>query len=106
MANKSLFSYTARVRTLGINEYVLYAPMNSISSALLSTYSYNSSIMILHRISQYIDNENLFKKTDKILVALSGGADSVALLRLLTQLGYYWRSGTLQLPLARCRIRP
>lgn len=44
--------------------------------------------MILHRISQYIDNENLFKKTDKILVALSGGADSVALLRLLTQLGY------------------
>ena len=44
--------------------------------------------MIHHRISQYIDNERLFALKDKILVALSGGADSVALLRLLLSLGY------------------
>lgn len=44
--------------------------------------------MIQHRISQYIDNERLFSLKDKILVALSGGADSVALLRLLLSFGY------------------
>lgn len=44
--------------------------------------------MIQHRISQYIDNERLFSLNDKILVALSGGADSVALLRLLLSFGY------------------
>lgn len=44
--------------------------------------------MIRSRISQYIDNEHLFSSEDKILVALSGGADSVALLRLLQSLHY------------------
>lgn len=44
--------------------------------------------MIQHRIAQYIDNENLFTLRDHILVTLSGGADSVALLRLLLSMGY------------------
>lgn len=44
--------------------------------------------MIQHRISQYIDTERLFSLKDKVLVALSGGADSVALLRLLLSFGY------------------
>lgn len=44
--------------------------------------------MIHHRIAQYIDNEHLFNIEDKILVTLSGGADSVALLRLLLSMGY------------------
>ncbi len=40
------------------------------------------------RISTIIEQRNLFANTDKILVTLSGGADSVALLRLLLTLGY------------------
>ena len=40
------------------------------------------------KIEQYIDQEKLFTREDKILVTLSGGADSVALLRLLLDMGY------------------
>ena len=40
------------------------------------------------KIEQYIDQEKLFTREDKILVTLSGGADSVALLRLLLAMGY------------------
>lgn len=39
-------------------------------------------------VAGFIEKENLFARKDKILVALSGGADSVALLRVLLQLGY------------------
>lgn len=44
--------------------------------------------MIKHRIAQYIEKEQLLTLKDKVLVALSGGADSVALLRILLSLGY------------------
>jgi tRNA(Ile)-lysidine synthase len=40
------------------------------------------------RVAQYIEKERLFTLRDKVLVALSGGADSVALLRVLLSLGY------------------
>lgn len=40
------------------------------------------------KIAQYIHQEKLFTREDKILVTLSGGADSVALLRLLLDMGY------------------
>nr|WP_321376613.1 tRNA lysidine(34) synthetase TilS [uncultured Bacteroides sp.] len=40
------------------------------------------------QIAQYIEKEKLFGLKDKILIALSGGADSVALLRVLVYLGY------------------
>ena len=40
------------------------------------------------KIAQYIDQEKLFTQEDKILVTLSGGADSVALLRLLLDMEY------------------
>ncbi|MCD8092306.1 MAG: tRNA lysidine(34) synthetase TilS [Bacteroides sp.] len=42
----------------------------------------------MQRIAQYINHHRLFTAKDKVLVALSGGADSVALLRLLLHLGY------------------
>ena len=44
--------------------------------------------MIEKKIAQYIDNERLFPLNTRIIVALSGGADSVALLRILHTLGY------------------
>lgn len=44
--------------------------------------------MIKQSVTQFIEKEKLFTQKDKILVALSGGADSVALLRLLLALGY------------------
>ncbi len=44
--------------------------------------------MYQKKIAQYIEHHQLFSKADKVLVALSGGADSVALLHLLVALGY------------------
>mgnify|MGYP002609144792 CR=1 FL=1 len=38
--------------------------------------------MIQQRVIRYIEKEHLFSPDDKLLVALSGGADSVALLRV------------------------
>lgn len=44
--------------------------------------------MYEHKITEYINHLRLFSAEDKVLVALSGGADSVALLRLLLSAGY------------------
>ena len=44
--------------------------------------------MFKHRIQKFIEEKNLFSPNDKVLIALSGGADSVALLRVLLSLGY------------------
>ena len=44
--------------------------------------------MFRQKVAQYIQKKQLFQETDKLLVALSGGADSVALLRVLLELGY------------------
>lgn len=44
--------------------------------------------MIQKKVAQYIDTEHLLSSKDKVIVALSGGADSVALLRILHTLGY------------------
>lgn len=41
------------------------------------------------RIQAYISNQQMLADTDRVLVALSGGADSVALLRILLRLGYH-----------------
>lgn len=44
--------------------------------------------MNMQKIIEYIRRNQLFSPEDKLLVALSGGADSVALLRLLLSFGY------------------
>lgn len=41
-----------------------------------------------HRVARYIAAHHLLESEKTVLVALSGGADSVALLRLLLELGY------------------
>lgn len=43
---------------------------------------------MLCKTANYISKNRLFTKTDKILVAVSGGIDSVVLLHVLTALGY------------------
>ena len=44
--------------------------------------------MIQQRVIRYIEKEHLFSPNDKLLIALSGGADSVDLLRVLHTAGY------------------
>lgn len=44
--------------------------------------------MFRQKVAQYIEKKQLFTEANKLLVALSGGADSVALLRVLQELGY------------------
>ncbi|MDO4180927.1 MAG: tRNA lysidine(34) synthetase TilS [Bacteroidales bacterium] len=44
--------------------------------------------MLHRRVNKYIEEKHLFTMSDKVLVALSGGADSVALLRIVLALGY------------------
>lgn len=44
--------------------------------------------MVLHKVRQYINQHRLLSPEKKTLVALSGGADSVALLRLLRTMDY------------------
>ena len=44
--------------------------------------------MLKHTVQRFIEEKDLFNVQDKVLVALSGGADSVALLRVLLSLGY------------------
>ena len=43
---------------------------------------------IEREVSQYIDRHNLLLPSGRYLVALSGGADSVALFRMLLRLDY------------------
>ena len=44
--------------------------------------------MLTYDVQRFIVEKDLFNLQDKVLVALSGGADSVALLRILLSLGY------------------
>ncbi|MBQ8674242.1 MAG: tRNA lysidine(34) synthetase TilS [Bacteroides sp.] len=44
--------------------------------------------MNVKKVATYIEQQQLLKPGEHVLVALSGGADSVALLRLLRQMGY------------------
>ncbi len=44
--------------------------------------------MFKRRVEKFIEDKSLFGLNDKLLIALSGGADSVALLRVLWSLGY------------------
>lgn len=43
---------------------------------------------MIHKVAKFIEQKQLLNPQDKVLVALSGGADSVALLIVLEKLGY------------------
>ena len=43
---------------------------------------------MIHKVDRYINEHKLLGQGNKVLVALSGGADSVALLVVLRRLGY------------------
>ena len=44
--------------------------------------------MIEHKVKEYIKEHSMLKDGDKVVVTLSGGADSVSLLLILHALGY------------------
>ena len=43
---------------------------------------------MIRKIQQFIENKNLFSKDNNLLLAISGGADSVCLFIVLYELGY------------------
>ncbi|MBR5118151.1 MAG: tRNA lysidine(34) synthetase TilS [Muribaculaceae bacterium] len=47
---------------------------------------------LINKVKSFIDNGSLIDESKSVLVALSGGADSVALLRVLLELGYNCRA--------------
>ncbi len=55
---------------------------------LLASNIYRIFVCMNYKVAKYIERNKLLLPDDKVLVALSGGADSVALLRLLLKLGY------------------
>ena len=46
------------------------------------------SVSFSQRVAQFIDSYHLLQDRDRIIVGLSGGADSVALLHVMESLGY------------------
>ena len=43
---------------------------------------------VVHKVAQFIDENALFTKTDKLLLTVSGGVDSMVMLHIFHQLGY------------------
>ena len=46
------------------------------------------AVSFSQRVAQFIDSYHLLQDRDRIIVGLSGGADSVALLHVMESLGY------------------
>lgn len=44
--------------------------------------------MLSNRVKEYINQHKLFSKEDKVILAISGGADSVCLMHILMELDF------------------
>lgn len=62
--------------------------INLPADTCLSTKYINFVHMLRQTVKTFIEDKALFFPNQKVLVALSGGADSVALLRILSSMGY------------------
>lgn len=49
---------------------------------------FNEGIIMIKKVKKTIDKYRLLEENDKILVAVSGGPDSITLLNILYELGY------------------
>ena len=71
-------------------------PSDGIFTQLFNPFHANSPLLfylraqkaMIHKVEKYISRHNLLNTGDTVLVALSGGADSVALLLAMRKLGY------------------
>ena len=55
---------------------------------LVPSEYYGTKLNLLQRYEEFIKRENLFSPKDKLLLAVSGGVDSVVLCELCKQAGY------------------
>ncbi|VTP89698.1 Uncharacterised protein [Sphingobacterium daejeonense] len=59
---------------------------------------------ILDRLKHYIENKQLFAKENKVLLAVSGGKDSMLMARLFHDMEQSLHHRSLQFPIKRSRI--
>src|ERR1700745_4068273 len=69
-------------------------PSKDFCSSLVASHSsafrtiVNTKMNVLQRFKEFIGQQNLFHQRDKLILAVSGGVDSVVLCELCKQAGY------------------
>src|SRR5215813_11028694 len=72
-----------------IVDYTFYEAIEAHKSYSSNSFCFFAAVMnLLRRFQQYIDQHALFHQKDKLLLAVSGGVDSVVLCELCYQAGF------------------